>query len=103
MHLINKINPINKMSTEVLENPEIETIVEVGENNRIILWNDDHNTFDHVINCMIKYLKKNIEEATNIAFTVHNKGKCTICDGERHNLVEHYNILTFEGLTVTLE
>ena len=88
---------------QTLEDPEIEENVENGISNSVTLWNDDHNTFDHVINCMIKYLKKNADEATKIAFTVHNRGKCIICEGERKDLVEYFNILLFEGLTVTID
>ncbi|HEY9560503.1 MAG TPA: ATP-dependent Clp protease adaptor ClpS [Anseongella sp.] len=90
-----------------LPEPEVvekeETAVATGNQNALVLWNDDHNTFEHVINCMMKYIKKSAAEAEEIAHIVHNKGKCTIMEGSKTDLVEYYNILKLEGLTVTIE
>ena len=41
--------------TEELEDTDVLTGVEAGA--AIILYNDDVNTFDHVIYCLIKYCK----------------------------------------------
>jgi ATP-dependent Clp protease adaptor protein ClpS len=69
----------------------------------LVLWNDDHNTFDHVITCLIKYAGKGATEAENIAFIVHTKGRCIIMEGARSELVECYNILRLKNLTVSIE
>lgn len=82
---------------------EVETAVASGNQNSLVLWNDDYNTFDHVINCLVKYLRKSLAEAEEIANIVHNKGKCIIMEGNKTDLVEYYNILKLEGLTVTIE
>ncbi|HYH55675.1 MAG TPA: ATP-dependent Clp protease adaptor ClpS [Anseongella sp.] len=79
------------------------TAVTSGKSHALVLWNDDHNTFDHVINCLVKYIKKTVAEAEEIAHIVHNKGKCVIMEGNKTDLVEYYNILKLEGLTVTIE
>lgn len=90
-----------------LPEPEIaekrETKTDAGNRHSLVLWNDDHNTFEHVINCMVKYIKKTVAEAEEIAHIVHNKGKCVILEGNKTDLVEYYNILKLEGLTVTIE
>lgn len=90
-----------------LSEPEVaeqeETAVAAGNQNSLVLWNDDYNTFDHVINCLVKYLKKTVAEAEEIAHIVHNKGKCVIMEGSKPDLVEYYNMLKLEGLTVTIE
>lgn len=44
------------IETEVLE--EVEVSSDIGEPVKLILWNDDFNTFEHVIACLIKYIKK---------------------------------------------
>lgn len=69
----------------------------------LVLWNDNHNTFEHVIVCLVKYAGKTVEEAENIAFIVHTKGRCIIMEGQRSELVECYNILRLKNLTVSIE
>jgi len=51
----------------------------------IVLWNDDHNTFEHV------------------SLIVHNNGKCSIKQGDMDKLKPIKDILQEEGLTVTIE
>lgn len=89
------------IETEVLE--EVEVSSDIGEPVKLILWNDDFNTFEHVIACLIKYIKKSYDEAEAIAWIVHTKGKSILLEGSRPNLVEYYNILKFKGLTVSLD
>ncbi|MBY0245657.1 MAG: ATP-dependent Clp protease adaptor ClpS [Sphingobacteriaceae bacterium] len=69
----------------------------------LILWNDDVNTFDHVIYCMIKYLDYSESQAEKIAHEVHNKGKCVILEGSFTEMEIYRKILQQEGLTVTVD
>lgn len=78
-----------------------EILAAVKKSNRLILWNDDFNTFDHVIHCMVKYLKYSESQAEKIAWTVHTKGKCTILEGSYNEIEIYRKILKEEGLTVT--
>lgn len=73
------------------------------DEHQLILWNDDTNTFEHVIYCLVKYLKYSEGEGEKIAWTVHNKGKCTILEGTRTELEVYRKILQREGLTVSVE
>ncbi len=74
-----------------------------GEMQTLTLWNDDINTFEHVIACLVKFIGKTPQEATEIAFVVHNEGKCIILEGTRADLIEYYHILVMKNLTVTIE
>jgi len=47
-------------------------------NNEIILHNDDVNTFDHVIETLIRVCNHTAEQAEQCALIVHYKGKCTV-------------------------
>lgn len=93
------------MSTEVQEETlTLEEILEsLKEMHRLILWNDDFNTFEHVINCMMKYLDYSEQQATKIAWKVHNEGKCTVLEGSFTELEIYRKILQQEGLTVTVD
>ena len=55
-----------------------EILASVKESNRLMLWNDDTNTFDHVIYCLMHHLQYAESEAELIAWKVHTKSKCPI-------------------------
>lgn len=69
------------MSTieKVLEEVLVEEAV--GFNNEIVLFNDDVNTFDHVIETLIRVCNHTAEQAEQCAILVHYKGKCTVKTG----------------------
>ncbi|WP_028295384.1 ATP-dependent Clp protease adaptor ClpS [Olivibacter sitiensis] len=82
----------------------LEEILAVARNShRLILWNDDINTFDHVIYCLMKYLDYTEYQAEQIAWKVHNEGKCAILEGSYTEIEVYRKILKGEGLTVSVE
>ncbi len=86
------------------ETHTLEEILAGIKNNRtLILWNDDVNTFEHVIHCLVKYLDYNEIQAEKIAWTVHTKGKCPILEGSFTELEVYRKILQQEGLNVSIE
>jgi ATP-dependent Clp protease adaptor protein ClpS len=70
---------------------------------KLILWNDDVNSFDHVIQCLMKYLDYSEKQAEKIAWTVHNEGKCAVLEGSFTEMEVYRKILQQEGLTVTVD
>jgi ATP-dependent Clp protease adaptor protein ClpS len=80
-----------------------ELLAGFKELHRLILWNDDHNTFDHVIHCMIKYLDYTEGQAERIAWKVHNEGKCAVLEGSFTEVEVYRKILQQEGLTVSVD
>ena len=80
-----------------------EILAVVKNSNRLVLWNDEVNTFDHVINSLVKYLKYSETQAEKIAWVVHTKGKCTILEGSYNEIEIYRKILKGEGLKVTNE
>jgi len=80
-----------------------EILAGIKQTNNLILWNDNFNTFEHVISCLIKYLDYNEPQSEMIAWTVHNDGKCTILEGTLTEVEVYRKILKQEGLTVTID
>ena len=70
-----------------IELPEIELDEllqeELLETNSLVVFNDEVNTFDHVINTLIKVCKHTNEQAEQCTFLIHYKGKCAVKMGER--------------------
>ncbi|MBC7746050.1 MAG: ATP-dependent Clp protease adaptor ClpS [Flavobacterium sp.] len=93
------------MGTEIQEETFTldEILAGIKETHRLILWNDDFNTFEHVIHCLVKYLDYNEPQSELIAWTVHNKGKCTILEGSLTEVEIYRKILKQEGLSVTVD
>ncbi len=93
------------MSTEVEEETLTleEILASLKEMHRLILWNDDVNTFDHVIFCMMKYLDYSESQSEKIAWKVHTEGKCTVLEGSFTEVEVYRKILQQEGLTVSVD
>jgi len=72
--------------TEVKELNIEEIVEDIMDGRQIILYNDDVNSFDHVILCLIKYCGHNPHQAEQCALIVHHKGKCSVKKGEDESL-----------------
>ncbi len=85
---------------EVLE----EVLVEEKTflNNEIILFNDDVNTFDHVIETLVRVCNHTDEQANQCALLVHYKGKCTVKTGSYDELEPQCSALLEAGLSAEL-
>jgi ATP-dependent Clp protease adaptor protein ClpS len=70
---------------------------------RLIVHNDDYNSFDWVIECLIKVCKHEHEQAEQSAHIVHNNGKCDVKYGDLETISEMTNKLKSAGLSATME
>ncbi len=69
------------MSTKekILEDIEVSELIDgLSE---LVLYNDDVNTFDHVIDTLIRVCDHAPEQAEQCAVLVHYKGRCTVKTG----------------------
>lgn len=85
---------------KVLEQVE-EQVLERG-NNEIVLYNDDVNTFDHVIETLIYSCDHSPLQAEQCAMLVHYKGKCTVKTGIYEELVPRCSKLLDAGLSAEI-
>lgn len=70
--------------------------------NEIILFNDDVNTFDHVIETLIAVCDHTSEQAEQCAIIVHYKGKCTVKTGDYDDLKPRCTMLLEAGLSAEI-
>lgn len=61
--------------TDVLEATETTEVVD------LVVFNDDYNTFVHVIETLIKVCKHTPEQAEQCTLIIHHKGKCAVKSG----------------------
>lgn len=69
---------------------------------KVVLKNDDRNTFDHVITCLMEICNHNYYQAGQCAHLVHHVGKCTIYEAPAEEAKEVYEMLRAEGLNIEL-
>jgi len=70
--------------------------------NEIVLFNDDVNTFDHVINTLIHACDHTPEQAEQCSIIVHYKGKCTVKTGAYEDLKPRCSKLLQAGLSAEI-
>ena len=70
--------------------------------NEIILYNDDVNTFDHVINTLISVCDHTLEQAEQCSLIVHYKGKCSVKSGSYSDLKPMCTKLLQAGLSAEI-
>ncbi len=68
----------------------------------LILFNDDVNSFDFVIECLIEVCEHEPEQAEQCAITAHFKGKCGIKSGSLNELTPMNNELNKRGISTVL-
>lgn len=68
----------------------------------LVLFNDDVNTFDWVIECLIKICEHEEVQAEQCAFIVHYKGKCTVKSGDWEVLEPMHRSLSNCDLSVEI-
>lgn len=90
------------MSTIEKVQEEIAVEEQVGINNEIVLYNDDVNTFDHVIETLIRVCKHNDLQAEQCAILVHYKGLCTVKTGSFEELKPQCTQLLEAGLSAEI-
>jgi ATP-dependent Clp protease adaptor protein ClpS len=69
----------------------------------LILYNDDHNTFDFVIETLIDVCEHDPMQAENCAMIAHFKGRCPVKSGTDKELLPYYTEMTNRKLTVEIK
>lgn len=68
----------------------------------IMLYNDEVNTFDWVISCLVKYCDHDTIQAEQCAWFVHTKGKYIVKNGAESKLRPICQTLCEKGLSAVL-
>lgn len=92
------INDQDTQTEELVENQEKTSVI-----NNIILYNDEVNTFDFVIDSLIKVCKHDSLQAEQCTYLVHYAGKCAVKSGSFDELEPICETLLNMGLTAAIE
>jgi ATP-dependent Clp protease adaptor protein ClpS len=90
------------MSTKEKIQEEVDVLEMESTENHIVLFNDDVNTFDHVIDTLVYACEHTAEQAHQCALIVHHKGKCTVKSGSFEDLEPRCSKLLEAGLSAEI-
>lgn len=71
--------------------------------NKLVVYNDDVNSFEWVIECFMNYLKHSSEQAEQCAYMIHSKGKASVKNGTKEELLPFKVALDDAGLTTEIQ
>lgn len=75
----------------------------LDEEKSLMLINDDVNTFDYVIDTLVKVCNHTVEQAETCAFITHCKGRCAVKSGSYEELKPYYDSLLNHHLTAKIQ
>ncbi|MBT8186812.1 MAG: ATP-dependent Clp protease adaptor ClpS [Croceitalea sp.] len=90
------------MGTKEKISEDLLLVEEVVKQNEIVLFNDDVNTFDHVIETLMDVCEHTPEQAEQCSLIVHYNGKCTVKTGEYDDLKPRCSRLLKAGLSAEI-
>ena len=89
--------------TDTYEDAEVDVLTEVEKPYQIIVWNDEVNTFEWVIETLIDICGHTEEQAEQCALLIHTQGKYAVQQGEYSKLKPKTEAIVDRGINATLE
>ncbi|NOT36953.1 MAG: ATP-dependent Clp protease adaptor ClpS [Saprospiraceae bacterium] len=91
--------------TSTWESLESDVLIEEnhGEVSEIIVYNDDVNTFDWVIECFMNVCNHSFEQAEQLSYLVHFKGRASVKVGVFSILRPMKDSLCEKGINAVIE
>lgn len=83
---------------------EVEVLEDIGftDVKDLVVFNDDFNTFDHVINTLVKVCKHSMEQAEQCTIIIHYKGKCAVKTGSLNELKPMRSAICDRGISAEI-
>jgi ATP-dependent Clp protease adaptor protein ClpS len=93
--------PKKQEQADTLVMEEVET--DVQDPFQLIVWNDEVNTFEWVIETLVEVCSHSYEQAEQCAYIIHFRGKYAVKEGEYTELKPMCDAITERGIGATLE
>ena len=89
--------------TRTREYEDVDVMTATEEPCSLIVWNDDVNTFEWVIETLMEICKHSYEQAEQCAYIIHYKGKYSVKEGTYEKLKPMCDAITERGISATVE
>ena len=96
-------NPFYEEDTDVLIEEEVTDETGTGDLSQLIVYNDEVNTFEWVINCFEEVLRHSNQQAEQLSVLIHTKGKATVKTAPLKELRPKKDALVERGLSAVIE
>lgn len=100
--MIQDMNIRLEVEHEELVEVEVEQDTDLEGGRDLIVYNDDYNTFEHVIETLIKVCKHNPQQAEQCTYIIHYKGKCAVKRGPYNELKPMREGITERGIKAAI-
>ena len=92
-----------KPGTQIKEWVETDVLTSAEEPCNLIVWNDEVNTFEWVIDTLMEICGHNHEQAEQCAYIIHYQGKYAVKKGNYDELKPMCDAITDRGIGATVE
>lgn len=82
---------------------DTDTLTDVESPYSLIVWNDEVNSFDWVIQTLVEVCKHSTEQAEQCAMIIHTQGKYAVKQGSYEELKPMCDAITERGIGATIE
>lgn len=89
--------------TELRPEWEEDVLVDNDQPFQLIVWNDEVNTFEWVIETLVDVCKHSQEQAEQCAYIIHFQGKYAVKEGSYDHLKPMCEAITERGIGATVE
>ena len=72
-------------------------------NSQLVVWNDEVNTFDWVIETLIEVCGHSFEQAEQCSYIIHYHGKYAVKEGNYNDLKPMCDAILERGINATIE
>jgi ATP-dependent Clp protease adaptor protein ClpS len=90
-------------STKTLEDIDVDVLEQNEFPFQLIVWNDEVNTFDWVIDTLVSVCGHSAEQAEQCAMLIHFKGKYAVKNGDYETLKPMCDAITERSINATIE
>ncbi len=90
-------------ATSTIEKQKIDLLTKLEHTHHLIVWNDDVNTFDWVIETLIEVCGHVQEQAEQCALLIHTQGKYAVKNGDYDDLKPQCDAISERGISVSIE
>ncbi len=80
-----------------------ELLLETDKLFHLVVWNDEVNTFEWVIETLVAVCNLSYEQAEQCAYIIHFRGKYAVKEGEYTTLKPMCDAITERGIGATVE
>ena len=96
---------MKKIKNDILTDsrPETDLLTDSEEFCSLIVWNDNVNTFEWVIETLIEVCGHSPEQAEQCSYFIHFKGKYAVKEGSYDELKPQCDAITERGIGATIE